>query len=190
MICDEDNIDRVALEVNEAKSKNISILAPSINESLKHFTYINDKSIRFWLKAIKWLGESAIEKIIFEREKIKWKKIKNIESFIKILWKEVINKKSLEALILSWSLDDLWNRGNLYNSINEMIRFSKRNDKKNETNQLWIFDNSDIFKESFELKTGENMSFEEKLSLEKEVLGFWFHDTRWIDLKNIVLKEK
>ncbi|MDR1988200.1 MAG: hypothetical protein LBQ24_05755 [Candidatus Peribacteria bacterium] len=31
----------------------MSVLPPSINESMKHFTYIDDKKIRFGLKAIK-----------------------------------------------------------------------------------------------------------------------------------------
>lgn len=173
MVSDEENMDRVVLEVDEAKSKNISVLPPSIDESLKHFTYIDDKNIRFWLKAIKWLWEWAIEKIISEREKLSWKKFETLEQFIQICWKEVINKKSLESLILSWSMDSLGERWTMYNSINDIIRFSKKDEKKNETNQIWIFDNSDIFEETLELNESEDMSFEEKLFNEKEVLGFW-----------------
>jgi DNA polymerase-3 subunit alpha len=47
MVSDEENTDRIALEVQEVKSKNINILPPSVQESLKHFTYIDDKNIRF-----------------------------------------------------------------------------------------------------------------------------------------------
>lgn len=55
MTCDEENADRIALEVAECKSKGINILPPDINESRKHFTYIDDTNIRFGLKAIKGL---------------------------------------------------------------------------------------------------------------------------------------
>lgn len=53
MVSDEENMDRIVLEVGEAQSKGIEILRPDINESLKHFTYLDDAHIRFGLKAIK-----------------------------------------------------------------------------------------------------------------------------------------
>ena len=195
MVSDEENMDRVVLDVEEAKSKNISVLPPSINESLKHFTYIDDKNIRFWLKAIKGLGSWAIEKIISEREKLPNKKFETLEQFIQISWKEVVNKKSLESLILSWSMDSIGRRWVMYNSINEIIRFAKKDEKKNATNQIWIFDNSDIFKEALELKDSEDMSFEDKLLNEKKVLGFWVSDNpldwlkRYCESKNINTKK-
>ena len=80
MVSDEENMDRVVLEVDEAKSKNISVLPPSIDESLKHFTYIDDKNIRFWLKAIKWLWEWAIEKNHLWKRKAFLKKIWNFRA--------------------------------------------------------------------------------------------------------------
>jgi DNA polymerase-3 subunit alpha len=53
MVSDEEDIDRITLEINECKAKKINVLAPDINESMKHFTYINKNTIRFGLKAIK-----------------------------------------------------------------------------------------------------------------------------------------
>ncbi len=55
MTSDEENMDRIILEVGEAQAHGIEILRPDINESLKHFTYIDDTHIRFGLKAIKGL---------------------------------------------------------------------------------------------------------------------------------------
>jgi DNA polymerase-3 subunit alpha len=55
MVSDEEDTDRIRLEIEEAKSKNIQILPPSINESRKHFTFIDNSTIRFGLKAIKGL---------------------------------------------------------------------------------------------------------------------------------------
>jgi DNA polymerase-3 subunit alpha len=55
MISDEDRIDRIVAEVSECENLWISILPPSVNESRKHFTYIDNKTIRFGLKAIKWI---------------------------------------------------------------------------------------------------------------------------------------
>ena len=53
MVSDEDDTDRIVLEINEAKSKNINVLVPDVNESRSHFTYIDKNKIRFGLKAIK-----------------------------------------------------------------------------------------------------------------------------------------
>jgi len=53
LVSDEEDTDRVVLEVNEARARGINVLVPDINESRKHFTYIDNDNIRFGLKAIK-----------------------------------------------------------------------------------------------------------------------------------------
>ena len=92
-----------------------------------------------------------IDRIIEARTEI-WGKFDNLEQFIEICWKEVINKKSLEALILAWAMDDLWERKQMFVSIPDLIKFCRRDEKKKETNQIWLFDNSDDFEESLVLE--------------------------------------
>ena len=53
LVSDEEDTERVVLEVNEARARGINILVPDINESRKHFTFIDKDNIRFGLKAIK-----------------------------------------------------------------------------------------------------------------------------------------
>ncbi|MDR0771711.1 MAG: hypothetical protein LBF15_01205 [Candidatus Peribacteria bacterium] len=53
MTSDENHIERIVAEVAECENLGISVLPPSVDESMKHFTYIDDKTIRFGLKAIK-----------------------------------------------------------------------------------------------------------------------------------------
>lgn len=181
MVSDEENMDRIVLEVWECETKKISVLPPSVNESLKHFTYINDKNIRFWLKAIKWIWDWPIDKIISSRKKIWWK-FNSLEQFIEECWKEVINKKSLESLILSWAMDDLWIRKEMYESIDNIIKFCKKDENKKLTNQIWLFDNLDNFEEKLELTKSKEFSYEEILKWEKEMIGFsvsW-HPLDWL----------
>jgi len=181
MVSDEESMERIVLEVQECESKSISVLPPSVNESLKHFTYISDKSIRFWLKAIKWIWDWPIDKIIEARKEIWWK-FASLEQFIDVCWREVINKKSLEALIMSWALDQLWVRRQMYKSVEEMIRFCKKDEKKKSTNQIWLFDNSDDFEDKLELADVSEFSYEELLKWEKEMIGFavsW-HPLDWL----------
>lgn len=53
MVSDEEDMERITMEIGECKSKGIDILPPDVNESMKHFTYIDRRHIRFGLKAIK-----------------------------------------------------------------------------------------------------------------------------------------
>lgn len=171
MVSDEENMDRIVLEVWECESKWISVLPPSVNESLKHFTYIDDKSIRFWLKAIKWIWDWPIDRIIQAREEAGGK-FETLEDFIEYCWKEVINKKSLEALIMSWAMDELWVRKQMYKSIDDIIKYCRRDEKQKETSQIWLFDNSSEFEDKLELVKCDDFSFEEKLAWEKEMIWF------------------
>lgn len=171
MVSDEENMERIVLAVWECESKWISVLPPSVNESLKHFTYIDDKNIRFWLKAIKWIWDWPIDKIIEARNNNN-SKFEDLEQFIEFCWKEVINKKSLESLIMSWAMDELWVRKQIYKSIDDIIKYCRRDEKKKETSQIWLFDNSDVFDDKLELIKCEDFLYEEKLAGEKEMIWF------------------
>lgn len=47
MISDEEDIDRIRLEIEEAGMKSVKILPPDVNESRRHFTFIDSGNIRF-----------------------------------------------------------------------------------------------------------------------------------------------
>ncbi len=191
MVSDEENMERITMEVEECEFKGIEVLPPNVQGSLKHFTYIDDKTIRFWLKAIKWLWNWPIDRIIEARnsslsvypngrEEATW--FKDLEDFVERCWKEVINKRSLEALIKAWAMDDLWERAQMLASISALTMFAKKDEKKKETSQIWLFDNSDVFEEKLELEDVENMNFEVKLAWEREMIWFWVsgHPLDWL----------
>ncbi len=56
---EKDNLDKIAVYINEATRMKIKILPPDINESYANFTVVGD-SIRFGLSAGKKEGEGAI----------------------------------------------------------------------------------------------------------------------------------
>ncbi|MFA5917367.1 MAG: DNA polymerase III subunit alpha [Candidatus Gracilibacteria bacterium] len=173
MVSDEEDLDRISLAVSEALSNSINILPPSVNESLKHFTYIDDSNIRFGLKAIKGLGDGPINKIIETRETLEGGRFNSLQEFVKLVGKEVINKKSLEALVKSGSLDDLGERSEVYYNMDDILRFAKGNESKKDTMQIGLFDmNNSGYEENLVLKNKEQIRYEEKLFFEKEVLGF------------------
>ena len=171
MVSDEENMERIVLEVWECQSKWIDVLPPSVQQSLKHFTYIDDKNVRFGLKAIKGIWDGPINRVIATRDEL-WRDFESLEEFIESCGTEVINKKSLEALIMSWAMDDLWDRAHMYHSIPDMIKFCRKDEKKKATSQIWLFDNCDEFEEKLELIKTEKFSFEDKLKWEKEMIWF------------------
>ncbi len=181
MVSDEESMERIVMEVWECESHWINVLAPSVNESLKHFTFIDDKNVRFGLKAIKWLWDWPIDKIIETRTLLKgW--FVSLQDFVDRCPKEVINKKSLEALIKSWAMDDLWKRWEMWASIEEIIKYSRKGEKKKESNQIWLFDFDWTYEEKLELKKVIDFTFEEKLKWEKEMIGYsvsW-HALDWL----------
>ena len=161
MTCDEENTDRVALEVAECQAKGIKILPPDVNESGKHFTYMDDTTIRFGLKAIKGLGDGPIDAIIQAREE---KNFETIDDFIERGGREVTNKKALESLIYAGAMDAFGERRSLLESVDAMVRYSKALEKKKESSQIGLFDMSEsTYKETLELVDAKPFNYEEKL---------------------------
>ena len=59
LTADQNDTDRIAIEIEECRQMGIEIKAPDINESFASFTVLKDSSkptIRFGLKAIKNVG--------------------------------------------------------------------------------------------------------------------------------------
>jgi len=71
-------------------------------------------------------------------------------------------------------MDIFGERKTLYDNIEDMIRFSRNEEKKKESSQIGLFDmGMGEFDEKFHLTPAQRpFSFEEKLFKEKEVLGF------------------
>lgn len=168
MVSDEESMERIVMEVWECNAKWIQVLPPSINDSMKHFTYINDTTIRFWLKAIKWIWDGPIEAVKRGRTDQKYT---SLEDFIQRAGKDVINKKSLEALILSGSLDSFWERWQLFKNIETIIKYSKAGEKKKETNQIGLFDMVQE-ENGLVLEKVPPFTFEEAIKWEKLVIWF------------------
>lgn len=171
MVSDEEDMERITMEIGECKSKGIEILPPDVNESKKHFTYIDRHHIRFGLKAIKGLGDGPIDSIRRNREESPYT---TIYEFIERNSGDVINKKALEALILSGALDHFGDRASLFASIGKMSAVQKENEKKQATSQIGLFDMGDHGTEHlrFSLEKAKALTFEERIRGEKQSIGY------------------
>jgi DNA polymerase-3 subunit alpha len=175
----ENNPDKLKVFLNEAIELNIKVLPPDINKSEENFSVEiqdNEKYIRYGLLGIKGLGQAAINEIISKRSK---KPFEDIYDFILRVNTQVINKKSLEVLILSGCFDSLHpNRLELYKNIDTILNLakSKSNALFSITNKA---SNNKISKELTSLdqsnKTDQDKLLE-ILKLEKETLGIYLSD--------------
>ncbi len=172
MISDAEDTDRIRLEIEEAREKKVEILPPDVNESQRHFTFIDAGHIRFGLQAIKWLGDGPIQTI---REAVKVRPFDTIYDFIERTGGDVINKKSLESLIYSGALDAFGDRARLLASVVKMSAYQKEIEAKKQTSQMGLFDMGDHGEwvaSHFELEFALPMTFEERMKGEKLIIGY------------------
>ncbi|RBL89704.1 DNA polymerase III subunit alpha [Chitinophaga flava] len=97
------NIEKITFFMEECKRMGIDVLPPDVNESLKGFAVNKNGQIRFGLGGLKGVGEAAVENLLEERKKEGT--FKTIFDFIKRVNQRAVNKKSLEALIMSGAFD-------------------------------------------------------------------------------------
>ncbi len=172
MTADQDNTEKVVFEIEEARTSGLEVLPPAINESFTDFTVVDESTIRFGLGAIKGVGASTVSEIIAIREKDG--KFENLEDFTKRVPYKLLNKKVIEALAYSGSLDEMADRRAIAESYEDIADFAKSFQGKNDQNQTDIFASMDASEmDAFRLKDVTPTSFLEQLNYEKEYLGLF-----------------
>lgn len=166
------DIEKIAEIIRECKNMGITVLPPDINASFGGFTVVdNDVKngvIRFGFYTIKNLGTDISDAIIEERKA--HGRYTSITDFLDRVLHKNLNKKSLEALIRSGSMDELGERGYLLSNMETMLAYSK--DKSNTSNQGSLF-GSDVIGLALSLEASAPATTEEKLRWEKELLGLY-----------------
>lgn len=96
------NAESVKKYTNYARLEGFSIYPPDINKSVTEFRTENG-NIRFGLGALKHVGTALIDQIVEERNANG--EFKTFEDFIKRVTASSLNRKSMEALVLSGAFD-------------------------------------------------------------------------------------
>jgi len=174
MNSEKNDIDRIAILVDEARKEGIMVLPPDINESLDNFTLLPDNNIRFGLTAIKNVGSNVVEAIVKERKGNG--PYGSIGDFLSRVQSKDLNKKSLESLIKAGAFDRLGERLQLLANLEEMLAYSREIQKSKSNGQTNLFDS--IPSQSFDffiLKTKKTIETQdnEKVIWEKELLGIY-----------------
>ncbi len=90
----------------EAEKMGFKLLPPDVNHSDVYFTKEGDKFVRYGLLGIKNVGETAAEFVVGLRKKVG--EIKSFEDFVSIIDNKEVNKRVMEALVLSGAMDSLY----------------------------------------------------------------------------------
>ncbi|QIK16681.1 DNA polymerase III subunit alpha [Blattabacterium sp. DPU] len=162
------NIKQLTFFMKECKRMNISVISPDINESDSFFKVMDSNCIRFGLAGIKGVGKNAVRILLQERKKNgPYTSIFNLVERIDL---RVVNKKTLESLILSGSIDSFHIDREQYfhigsndklSTLEKIIRFGSKSQKiKNKVDEPII-------------RKCDSWNNVYKLSKEKEVLGVY-----------------
>jgi DNA polymerase-3 subunit alpha len=175
MTSDQDDIERLAIEITECKHMGIKVLSPDVNESYVEFAIVPDESeIRFGMAAIKGVGVGAVEEIIRAREDGKFT---SIEDFAKRVSTQKVNKRVWESLIKSGAFDELGDRSDLLYNLETLLAFASKLQKEALSGQTDLFggmsEMADI-QPTISLQTAPTKFTEkEQLMWERELLGLY-----------------
>ncbi len=190
LTADQQNIDRLAIEIEECQRMEISVASPDINQSYESFTVLSSgtaanqaarkdeviNTIRFGLHAIKNIGENIAQVIIRERKDNG--PYRDISDFLERITDKDLNKKSLESLIKSGALDKFGGRGLLLGNVDLLLNYNKEMARNSANGQTSLFADAPnaAAPTRVQLKDYPPAKQPVKLGWEKELLGLYISE--------------
>ncbi len=171
-----DSETKVASYISEMSKSGIKVLPPCVNKSDIDFV-VEDDNIRFGLLAIKNIGRNVLSRIIDERKRNG--EYKDFEDFLTRTMDFDVYEKVVENLIKSGAFDCFRKKRSqllcVYSSAMKNLSKSKSSDVKGQIDIFSQLSTDDAPKRIvIEYPDVEEMSFMEKLILEKDVAGIYF----------------
>lgn len=177
LTADAGDTEKIAEIIQECVRMDIEVLPPDINESFAPFSVVPahagiSPKIRFGLTTIKNFGEGISESIIEERKE--HGAYTSLQDFLSRVTSKNLNKKSLEALIMSGSFDRFHERGQMLGNIDTLLAYHKEHSARRESAQDSLFGGlGDSSVHTLSLALAETATKEQKLLWEKELLGVY-----------------
>jgi DNA polymerase-3 subunit alpha len=175
MTSDQDDIDRLAIEIAECKHMGIKVLAPDVNKSYIEFAVVpNENEIRFGMAAIKGVGVAAVEEVLRARESGPFL---SVEDFAKRVSTSRFNKKAWDSLIKTGGFDAFGNRSDLLYNLETVQAFASKVQKEALSGQTDLFGGmSEVasIQSTVTMQTAPAQHTEkEQLMWERELLGLY-----------------
>ena len=172
------NAQKIAGYIQYCRDHGIPILPPDVNISTWRFrtdASSGKPGIRFGLGAVKNVGHNAVEAIVHERGKEKYK---DIFDFCRRVDTDSVNKRVVESLIRAGAFDGTGaKRAQLTSVYEQALETAAGRRKQNVTGQVSLFDlggpvNVSSFAEE-KLPPMEELPFRTLLAMEKEMTGVY-----------------
>lgn len=175
MTSDQDDTDRLAIEIAECQHMSIKVLNPDVNESYVEFGIVPHKSqIRFGMAAVKGVGTGAVEEILRARAEGPFK---SVEDFAKRVNARQVNRKVWESLIKAGAFDSLGDRSDFLFNLDTILAFASKLQKEALSGQADLFGgaiDTMVAAPTMRMeKAPTRHSDKERLMWERELLGLY-----------------
>ncbi|MCL2130995.1 MAG: DNA polymerase III subunit alpha [Lentimicrobiaceae bacterium] len=174
------NVDKISEIIADCVRMEIKVLGPSINKSDAYFAVNEQGEICFGLTAVKGVGQNAVAEIIAERENAPYK---SILDFVQRVNLRTCNKRCVESLALAGTFDEFEDvhRAQLFiesdgtTFLEKLMNYASKYQAAKDSMQISLFGegNTDEQDFGFTFPQCTPWSTIEKLSKEKEVIGFY-----------------
>ncbi len=170
-----DHADEVAKYVASCQQSGLEVLPPSVNSSRVEFSVDDDGAIIYGLAAIKNLGHNTAEAIVHEREENG--PFRSLADFCGRFEPREVQLSALQVLIQAGAFDEFGDRAALLAASEAAFAAGQQRQADAAVGQVSLFgDDGPAAIEEVRLPDVPPMSDQEKLRLEKELLGVWVSD--------------
>ena len=171
---DMDNTDKVVTFLDESRALGITVQPPDVNASQYMFVAVQPQVIQYGLGAIKGVGQGACEAIVAERGHGAYT---DLADFCRRVDPTKLNRRVLEALILSGALDTLApTRASLMLQLPAAIKAAEQHLRDRQSGQNDMFGTAlgaTTAVLQIDLPTAPEWPLEQKLQGERDTLGHY-----------------
>jgi len=166
-----DNSDKVTAHFGVCREMGIKVLPPDINESGIRFT-VSVEEIRFGLGAVKNVGMSALEEIL--RVRTNDGPFRSLEDFCSRCDLRKVNRRVAESLVKAGAFDSFpGHRARYLSGLDRAIEMGQKAARDRENGQITMFNVHEETSSPQDLLDMEPWTEQQRLSFEKESLGFY-----------------
>ncbi len=179
--------DKIVKYIKDAGEHNIPVRGPNVNTSDYYFSARRGE-IFFGLGGVKGVGEAAVHAIVEARDPKLDQPFETVLEFFEKVDLRRVNKKVVECLTKAGAFDKLHkNRAQLFEGFEKYLEVAEIKRRDADKGQVSLFE-MEAFEddEKIELPDREDWPRSQKLSYEKEVLGFYISDHPLNGLEGVI----